>query len=378
MNLEAPLTGCRNTIILAIDYDFRSSKTFIGRCLRIRKTLAFQHSTDVRRSMQDGFGRKIDYLRISVTDRCNFRCQYCMSEKMTFMPKSELLTLEEITLIAERFISHGIRKIRLTGGEPLVRRDMKDVIQRLGRKVATGDLEELTLTTNGSLLTEYADHLAAHGMRRINVSMDTLDPDRFSEITRGADVNVVLNGIESAKSAGIRIKINMVAVRDFNEADLLPMAEYCAKNGHDLTIIESMPLGDVGADRKLAHISADEFMVPLRDQYSIAPIAHRSAGPARYVSVEPLGLRLGLITPLSNNFCDGCNRLRLTTDGKIYMCLGHNAHVDLRAAVRKDGIASVDQLLQQALRLKPLRHDFNAQLEGSAEILERHMNVTGG
>ena len=328
--------------------------------------------------MQDGFGRKIDYLRISVTDRCNFRCQYCMSEKMTFMPKSELLTLEEITLIAERFISHGIRKIRLTGGEPLVRRDMKDVIQRLGRKVATGDLEELTLTTNGSLLTEYADHLAAHGMRRINVSMDTLDPDRFSEITRGADVNVVLNGIESAKSAGIRIKINMVAVRDFNEADLLPMAEYCAKNGHDLTIIESMPLGDVGADRKLAHISADEFLAPLRDQYSIAPIAHRSAGPARYVSVEPLGLRLGLITPLSNNFCDGCNRLRLTTDGKIYMCLGHNAHVDLRAAVRKDGIASVDQLLQQALRLKPLRHDFNAQLEGSAEILERHMNVTGG
>ncbi|MEH6715972.1 GTP 3',8-cyclase MoaA [Parasphingorhabdus flavimaris] len=328
--------------------------------------------------MQDGFGRKIDYLRISVTDRCNFRCQYCMSEKMTFMPKSELLTLEEITLIAERFISHGIRKIRLTGGEPLVRRDMKDVIQRLGRKVATGELEELTLTTNGSLLTEYADHLAAHGLRRINVSMDTLDPDRFSEITRGADVNVVLDGIESAKSAGIRVKINMVAVRDFNEADLLPMVEYCAKNGHDLTIIESMPLGDVGADRKLAHISADEFLAPLRDHYSIAPIAHRSAGPARYVSVEPLGLRLGLITPLSNNFCDGCNRLRLTTDGKIYMCLGHNAHVDLRAAVRKDGIASVDQLLQQALRLKPLRHDFNAQLEGSAEILERHMNVTGG
>jgi cyclic pyranopterin phosphate synthase len=328
--------------------------------------------------MQDGFGRKIDYLRISVTDRCNFRCQYCMSEKMTFMPKSELLSLEEITLIAERFISHGIRKIRLTGGEPLVRRDMKDVIQRLGRKVKSGELEELTLTTNGSLLTEYADHLADHAVRRINVSMDTLDPDRFSEITRGAKVETVVDGIAAAKAAGIAVKINMVALRNFNEADLLPMAEFCAANGHDLTIIETMPLGDVGADRTLAHISAEEFLAPLNDQYTLKPIPHRSSGPARYVSVEPLDLRLGMITPLSNNFCDDCNRLRLTTDGKIFMCLGHNAHVDLRAAIRKDGITAVDQLLQQALKLKPLRHDFNAQLNGSAEILERHMNVTGG
>jgi len=328
--------------------------------------------------MQDGFGRKIDYLRISVTDRCNFRCQYCMSEKMTFMPKSELLSLEEITLIAERFISHGIRKIRLTGGEPLVRRDMKDVIQRLGRKVKSGELEELTLTTNGSLLTEYADHLADHAVRRINVSMDTLDPDRFSEITRGAKVETVVDGIAAAKAAGIAVKINMVALRNFNEADLLPMAEFCAANGHDLTIIETMPLGDVGADRTLAHISAEEFLAPVNDQYTLKPLPRRSSGPARYVSVAPLDLRLGMITPLSNNFCDDCNRLRLTTDGKIFMCLGHNAHVDLRAAIRKDGITAVDQLLQQALKLKPLRHDFNAQLNGSAEILERHMNVTGG
>ncbi|GAB5489398.1 MAG: GTP 3',8-cyclase MoaA [Parasphingorhabdus sp.] len=294
------------------------------------------------------------------------------------MPKSELLTLEEITLIAERFIGHGIRKIRLTGGEPLVRRDMKDVIQRLGRKVKTGDLEELTLTTNGSLLEEYAEHLAAHHVRRINVSMDTIDPARFSEITRGADLNKVLSGIEAVKSAGIDVKINMVALRNFNQTDLIPMAEYCAKNGHDLTVIETMPLGDTGADRKLEHISVDEFLTPLHSQYELTPITHRSAGPARYESVEPLGLRLGLITPLSQNFCDGCNRLRLTTDGKIFMCLGHSAHVDLRAAVRKDGISAVDQLLQQALKLKPLRHDFNAQLNGSAEKLERHMNVTGG
>jgi GTP 3',8-cyclase len=328
--------------------------------------------------MLDGFGRKIDYLRISVTDRCNFRCQYCMSEKMTFMPKSELLTLEEITLIAERFIGHGIRKIRLTGGEPLVRRDMKDVIQRLGRKIESGELEELTLTTNGSLLEEYADHLAIHNVRRINVSMDTLDPTRFSEITRGADVEKVLSGIAAAKTAGIDVKINMVGLRNFNQDDLLPMAEYCALHGHDLTIIETMPLGDTGVDRELEHTSVEEFIAPLQSRFELTPIAHRSAGPARYMTVEPIGLRLGLISPLSQNFCDGCNRLRLTTDGKIYMCLGHNAHVDLRAAVRKEGISAVDQLLQQALKLKPLRHDFNAQLNGSADKLERHMNVTGG
>ncbi len=328
--------------------------------------------------MLDGFGRKIDYLRISVTDRCNFRCQYCMSENMTFMPKSELLTLEEITLIAERFIGHGVRKIRLTGGEPLVRRDMSDVIQRLGRKVNSGELEELTLTTNGSLLSEYADHLAAHHVRRINVSMDTLDPDKFSEITRGASVDQVLAGIAAAKEAGIKVKINMVALRGFNQQSLMPMAEYCATQGHDLTVIETMPLGDVGADRKLEHIPAEEFIAPLSDKYELRSIAHKSAGPARYMSVEPLGLRLGLITPLSNNFCDNCNRLRLTTDGKIFMCLGHNAHVDLRAAVRNEGIEAVDRLLQKALKLKPLRHEFNAQLDGSAEILERHMNVTGG
>lgn len=328
--------------------------------------------------MLDGFGRKIDYLRISVTDRCNFRCQYCMSEKMTFMPKNELLTLEEICLIAERFISHGVKKIRLTGGEPLVRRDMQDVIKRLGRKVETGELDELTLTTNGSLLTEYAEHLAVNNVRRINVSLDILDPDKFAEITRGAKVAEVLAGIKAAKHAGIRVKINMVALRDFNQDALIPMVEYCAEEGHDLTVIETMPMGDVGADRKLEHISAQEFIAPLSNHYSLSSIEHRSAGPARYMAVEPLGLRLGLITPLSHNFCDDCNRLRLTTDGKIFMCLGHNAHVDLRAAVRNEGVGAVDQLLSKALKLKPLRHEFNDQLYGSAEILERHMNVTGG
>ena len=328
--------------------------------------------------MLDGFGRKIEYLRISVTDRCNFRCEYCMSENMTFMPKNELLTLEEITLVAERFIGHGITKIRLTGGEPLVRRDMADVIQRLGRKVKSGELEELTLTTNGSLLQEHADHLASSNVRRVNVSMDTLNPTDFAKITRGGNIEQVLNGISAAKDAGIKIKINMVALRNFNENALLDMAQYCAHNGHDLSIIETMPLGQVGTDRGSDHISAEEFIAPLRDKHELCPIEYKSAGPARYFSLKDMGLRLGLITPLSNNFCDGCNRLRLTTDGKIYMCLGHDAHVDLRAAVRQDGIAAVDNLLQKALKLKPLKHDFNAQLDGSAQILERHMNVTGG
>jgi len=294
------------------------------------------------------------------------------------MPKTELLTLEEIVLIAERFIGHGIKKIRLTGGEPLVRRDMADVVHRLGRKVASGELQELTMTTNGSLLRDYADHLAQHHVKRINVSMDTLDPSLFSIITRGGKIEPVLDGITAAKEAGISIKINMVALKSINENSLLPMARWCADQGHDLTVIETMPLGDTGENRIEEHISVDDFIAPLRQNFSITPIAHKSAGPARYVNIDPLGLRMGLITPLSANFCDGCNRLRLTTDGKIYMCLGHNAHVDLRNVIRTRGVSAVDGLLQKALKLKPLRHDFNDQLEGSAEGLARHMNVTGG
>ena len=329
-------------------------------------------------TMLDGFGRTIDYLRISVTDRCNFRCQYCMSEKMTFLPKSDLLTLEEIALIAERFIGHGVKKIRLTGGEPLVRRDMREVIQRLGKKVETGELDELTLTTNGSLLTEHAEHLAAHNVRRINVSLDTLDAGKFTEITRGALIQPVLDGIAAAEKAGIAIKINMVALRGFNQSQILPMVEFCANSGLDLTIIETMPLGEIGVNRNINHISAQEFIAPLADNYDLLEIDYNSAGPAKYMVIEPLGIRLGLITPLSDNFCEGCNRLRLTTDGKIFPCLGHSAHIDLKGAVRENGIEAVDQLLQQALRLKPLRHDFDAQLNGSAKKLERHMSVTGG
>ncbi len=328
--------------------------------------------------MLDGFGRKIDYLRISVTDRCNFRCHYCMPEDQSFLPRDELLDYTEIALIADRFIDHGIRRIRLTGGEPLARRDIDVLVQHLGDHVAAGRLDELTLTTNGSLLAQHADALAAANVRRINVSLDSLDEQRFAQITRGGKLAAVLNGIEAAKNAGIAIRINMVALKGINEVDILPIAEYCAVQGHDLGLIETMPLGDGVVGRSDQFVALQQFIAPLTERYSLRELDHRTAGPARYWQVEPLGLRLGLITPMSRNFCDDCNRLRLTTDGKIYMCLGSELHVDLRAAIRNNGTAGVDQLLQQALRLKPERHDFERQMDDSSLRLNRHMNATGG
>ena len=328
--------------------------------------------------MIDGFGRKIDYLRISVTDRCNFRCHYCMPEKQTFLPHAQLLDFTEIALLANRFIAHGIRKIRLTGGEPLVRRDIDVLINQLGGHVKAGRLDELTLTTNGSRLGHFAPILAEAGVRRINVSIDSLDPDVFRDITRGGDLDQVLSGIAAAKANGIAIKINMVALKGQNQSNLLPMAEYCAANGFDLSIIETMPLGDGVAGRQDSYISIDDFTSPLRNAYALRPLPHRSAGPARYWQVDPLGLRLGLITPMSHNFCDDCNRLRLTTDGKIFMCLGSEMHVDFRQAIREQGLAAVDTLLQKALRLKPERHDFERQMAQPDLRLHRHMNATGG
>ena len=328
--------------------------------------------------MLDGFGRKIDYLRISVTDRCNFRCHYCMPENQKFLPHKELLDYTELSLIADRFIDHGIKRIRLTGGEPLVRRDIGVLLQQLGKQVASGRLDELTLTTNGSLLAKNADALAAAHVRRINVSLDSMDAQRFAQITRGGTLNTVLDGIEAARNAGIAVRINMVAMNGLNEADLLPMVQYCATQGHDLALIETMPLGDGITNRNQDFIPLQQFIAPLNEQYTLTPLPHRTAGPARYWQVEPLGLRLGLITPMSRNFCDDCNRLRLTTDGKIYMCLGSDLHVDLRAAIRDEGTAGVDRLLQQALRLKPERHDFERQMEDSSLRLNRHMNATGG
>ena len=327
--------------------------------------------------MIDGHGRHIDYLRISVTDRCNFRCQYCMPERQDFLPNAQALTATEIVNLAQRFMAHGIRKIRLTGGEPLMRRDFGDIVTGLGTSIGK-ELDELTLTTNGSRLADYAQLLANVGVKRINVSLDSLDAQQFSSTTRGGDLDTVLNGIAEADAAGIDIKINMVALKNQNLSQLLPVAEYCAKRGYDLSIIETMPLGDGVSGRTSEYVAADVFTAALFENYQAMPLAYRTAGPARYWQIEPLGLRLGLISPLSQNFCDGCNRLRLTTDGKIFMCLGSEMHVDLKKALREDGPEAVDILLRHALRLKPARHDFETQMQRPDSRIARHMNATGG
>lgn len=301
-----------------------------------------------------------------------------MPVNQRFLPHRDVLDYGEIALLANRFIAHGIRKIRLTGGEPLVRRDIAVLIRELGGHVHSGRLDELTLTTNGSLLAEYAPVLAESGVRRINVSVDSLDPTVFKDITRGGSLENVLAGVTAAHTLGIAIKINMVALKGVNQTSLMPMATYCAENGFDLSVIETMPLGEGVANRQDHYISVEDFIVPLREAYMLQPLAVRSAGPARYWHAEALGLRLGLITPMSHNFCDDCNRLRLTTDGKIFMCLGSEMHVDFRQALREKGMDAVDGLLQRALRLKPERHDFETQMTQPGQRLARHMNATGG
>ena len=322
----------------------------------------------------DPHGRAIRYLRVSVTDRCDLRCRYCMAEEMTFLPKSELLALEEIAIIAERFMARGVRKIRLTGGEPLVRRDVGDLVRRLGRHVGNG-LDELTLTTNGNRLAEHADALVAAGVRRINVSLDSLDAANFRHITRHGDLDRVLGGIFAARDAGLAVKINMVALAGVNEAEIAPMLEWCGINGFDLTLIETMPLGEVADDRADRFLPLTRVFADLSERFALAADGHRSGGPARYWRVQPWGVRLGLISPLTANFCDGCNRVRLTTEGRLYLCLGHDDHVDLRAALRDGGVAGLDDAIDNALAIKPARHDFRI---GGAPAVARHMSVTGG
>lgn len=330
-------------------------------------------------AMRDGFGRKIEYLRISVTDRCDLRCRYCMAEKMTFLPRSEVLSLEEIAILADRFIARGVRKIRLSGGEPLVRRDFMDLAHRIGRHLDTGGLDELTLTTNGTRLSEHAEALFDVGMRRINVSLDSLDPDCFAHITRGGELTKVQAGIEAAKQAGLRVKINMVALRGLNDDAFLPMLRWCADQGHDLTLIETMPLGETGEDRMDRYMPLAGAVAQIEAAYPLSPIGYRSGGPARYFTPQGMDhIRLGLITPLSNNFCAGCNRMRITCEGKIFMCLGHETYVDLKTAYRSGGISAVDAALDRALIAKPLAHDFAIGPAGTSGATRRHMNVTGG
>ena len=324
----------------------------------------------------DSFGRRITYLRISVTDRCDLRCRYCMAEAMTFLPRSAVLSLEEIAAIADAFIARGVRRIRLTGGEPLVRRGVTDLSAMIGRHLATGALEELTLTTNGVRLAEQADALAAAGIRRVNVSMDSRDPERFRHITRWGDVAKVLAGIAAAKAAGLQVKINMVALKGFNEDEIEPMLRWCASEGHDLTLIETMPLGAIDEDRTDRYLPLDAVRRELEQRFSLAPLADRTGGPARYYEVEELGAKIGFITPLTENFCAGCNRVRLTVEGKLYMCLGQEDRVDLRAALREGGPGALDEALDRAMAAKPLRHSF--AIDAAAPAVARHMSVTGG
>jgi GTP 3',8-cyclase len=325
-------------------------------------------------ALTDGIGRRISYLRLSVTDRCDLRCRYCMAEDMQFLPKSAVLSIEEMGDLAERFVRRGIRRIRLTGGEPLVRRGIDTLASRLGALVGNG-LDELTLTTNAMRLAEHAPMLAAAGVRRINVSLDTLDAAAFRHITRVGDLGTALRGIAAAQDAGIAVKINMVALAGLNEDQLVPMLDWCAAAGCDLTLIETMPLGDVEEDRSDHYIPLHQFIAPLRAQRPIWPIDRTTGGPARYFAIEDSPVTLGLITPLSDNFCATCNRIRLTVEGRIYMCLGQDDHVDLRAAIRANG--DVDGLIDAALAGKPRAHDFHIERK-SIPAVARHMSATGG
>jgi GTP 3',8-cyclase len=323
--------------------------------------------------MSDGFGRRIDYVRLSLTDRCDLRCRYCMAEDMRFLPRSEVLTLEEIVELARRFVARGVRRIRLTGGEPLVRRSAIDVVRGIGAMVGHG-LDEVTLTTNATRLNEFAMPLFDAGVRRINVSLDSRDPDRFRHITRHGDVTKVLGGIAAAKSAGLAIKINMVALKGLNEDEIEPMLVWCGEQGFELSLIETMPLGVIEDDRTDRFLPLTVVRDRLEARYTLVPSTKKTGGPARYWTVPELGATLGLISPLTQNFCDNCNRIRVSASGQLYMCLGHEDHVDLRAALRSGDEAALDVAVDTALRLKPRRHEFDL----STPATVRHMNVTGG
>jgi cyclic pyranopterin phosphate synthase len=327
-------------------------------------------------SLVDRHGRTIRYLRISVTDRCDLRCRYCMAEQMTFLPRAKLLSLDEIAIIAERFIARGVTRIRLSGGEPLVRRDVVDLVKRLGGHVGQG-LDELTMTTNGTRLADHAQGLVDAGVRRINVSLDSRDPERFRYITRHGDVGQVIHGILSARDAGLAIKINMVALKGMNEDEIASMLSWCVSERLDLSLIETMPLGAIDEDRVDRFLPLTAVFDRLAAEFPLVRAGHRTGGPARYWQVEGSQTRLGLISPLTANFCDGCNRVRLTTEGKLYMCLGHEDQVDLKAALRDGGIEALDMAIDAGLAAKPARHDFRIEA-GSAPAVSRHMSVTGG
>jgi cyclic pyranopterin phosphate synthase len=327
----------------------------------------------------DPFARPITYLRVSVTDRCDFRCVYCMSEHMAFLPKGDLLTLEELDRLCSAFVDKGVRKLRMTGGEPLVRRGIMTLFTSLSRHLRSGALDELTLTTNGSQLTRYASELKACGVERINVSLDTLDPDKFRAITRWGELDKVLAGIDAAQAAGLQVKINAVALKGVNEDELAGLVRWAHGRGMDLTIIEVMPLGDIGEDRLAQYLPLSMVRSRLMETFTLEDVDYRTGGPARYVHVKETGGRLGFITPLTHNFCESCNRVRVTCTGTLYMCLGQEDAADLRSPLRaSESNDRLYQAIDEAITRKPKGHDFVIDRRHKRPALSRHMSVTGG
>ena len=328
----------------------------------------------------DPFARAITYLRVSVTDRCDFRCVYCMTENMTFLPKKDLLTLEELDRMCSTFVRMGVEKLRITGGEPLVRRDILTFFRSMSRHLDSGDLKELTLTTNGSQLARFADDLYAAGVRRVNVSLDTLDEEKFARVTRWGRLPQVLKGIDAAQKAGLRVKINTVALKGFNEEELFTLTRWCAERDMDLTFIEVMPMGDMGEeDRVGQYWSLKDLRRQLAEEYTLTDLDHRTGGPARYVELGETGQQIGFITPLTHNFCESCNRVRLTCTGELYMCLGQEDMADLRAPLRSsetDG--PLEEAIRAAIDLKPKGHDFDYSRQEAQGQMSRHMSHTGG
>jgi cyclic pyranopterin phosphate synthase len=329
--------------------------------------------------MIDPFGRTVSYLRVSVTDRCDFRCVYCMPEHMTFLPKADVLSLEELDRLCSAFVRKGVRKLRLTGGEPLVRRDVMKLVRSIGRHLETGALQELTLTTNGSQLGRFASELADYGVKRVNVSVDTLDADKFRQITRWGDLPKVLAGIEAAQKAGLKVKINVVALRDVNEAEIPSLVTWAHERGMDITLIETMPMGDIDGDRTEQYLPLSLVKANLAKRFTMDSLDDRTGGPARYVRVRETGGRLGFITPLSHNFCESCNRVRLTCTGMLYMCLGQDDSADLRAPLRASSDDAVlEAAIDEAIGRKPKGHDFIIDRRHNRPAVARPMSLTGG
>lgn len=327
----------------------------------------------------DPFGRAVTYLRVSVTDRCDFRCVYCMAEDMTFLPKKDLLTLEELDRLCSAFVAKGVRKLRITGGEPLVRRNILSLFEALGRHLDTGALDEVTVTTNGSQLERFAVALHDAGVRRINVSLDTLDKAKFKAITRWGEIGKVMSGLKAAREAGLAVKINVVALKGVNEDEIEEMVRWTHGEGMDLTLIETMPLGDIDGDRTDQYLPLSMVRANLAERFTLTDLDYKTGGPARYVSIEETGGRLGFITPMTHNFCESCNRVRVTCTGTLYMCLGQDDAADLREPLRaSEGNELLDQAIDEAISRKPEGHDFIIDRRTSRPSVSRHMSVTGG